>query len=531
MTIPFDELLEEREWRRCAPDWATSTLAEKVEAFDYFCRKYWTIRHPERGRISFDLREAQLTTVESWIANRYSIVLKARQIGFSTLAAAYSVWLSWFYEDRHVIMLSRTERDAIKLLEKSKYGFKALPSWFRDRGPLYDMRQTSITFSNESKIESLPSGNDPARGESVFLVIVDEWAFLPNPDEAWASIEPIADVGGRVIGLSTANGEGNIFHTLWQGSKGYGNGTNRFHSLFFPWWAGDRDDDWYEAKKLDLADWQLAQEYPSDPEEAFLRSGRPVFNIDTLREIETVEPRRGDLLSGEWVESKDGSLRVWEEPRPKAVYVIGADVAEGLEHGDYSSAHVIDARNNRVVAHWHGKVDPDQFGSVVLAELGRWYNDCLIGVESNNHGLTTLKFLQLVGYRNIYRERRHTQQNPEKSQALGHRTTQTSKPLVVDALGAMLRDGELQVWCADTIQELKTFRRDGRGRMEGSPWDDRTMSLAIAVWMLRYVWLPEYASKPEPGPGTMGWLEKQLYGDPKPSNQRRIGEYSVRMTP
>ena len=277
--MELTDLLNEKEWRKCKGS-DTATLEEQVAAFEHFCSNYWMIRHPERGRIKFELREAQRETIETWLSTRYSIVLKARQIGFSTLASAYSFWLAFFWPDRFIVMLSRTEREAAKLLQKSKYGYKMLPLWMRKHGPeLLSDNQLKIVFANESAVESLPSGNDPARGESVFLVIIDEMAFLPNPSEAWASIEPIADVGGRVICLSTANGEGNIFHELWVGSQ---TNTNRFTGIFFPWSAGDRDEAWYEAKKRDLPDWQLAQEYPSDPDEAFIRSGRPVFDLEEI---------------------------------------------------------------------------------------------------------------------------------------------------------------------------------------------------------------------------------------------------------
>ena len=128
----------------------------------------------------------------------------------------------------------------------------------------------------------MPSASDPARGESATLVVVDEWAFLPNPEEAWASIEPVADVGGRIIGLSTANGSGNFFHELWVGAE---TGNNRFEPMFFPWSASeDRDESWYQSKKeQSMLSWQLAQEYPSStPEEAFIKSGNPVFDLDVL---------------------------------------------------------------------------------------------------------------------------------------------------------------------------------------------------------------------------------------------------------
>lgn len=544
--IPFDELLETRERRRIAPDWNTSTVDVLAEAFDYFCRTYWHVRHPERGCIPFEMSDAQRETARAWIENRYTIILKARQLGFSTLAGAFTVWATYFYEDRHIIMLSKTERDAIKLLDKCKYGFKKLPQWMLLTGPVWDSKQTMLAFGHDSKIESLPSGNDPARGESVWMLVLDEWAFLPNPEEAWASVEATTDIGGRVIGLSTANGEGNIFHDKWVGSTGTwtdrdgrtaptGNSSNEFKSIFYGWWhdgAGQRDDEWHENKSRNTADWQMAQEYPSSPEEAFLRSGRPYFNVDSLLAIELVEPKRGHVAvdAAGWTEFRQdgGPLRLWEPPRERGRYVIGCDVSEGLDHGDFTSIHVLDARNRKLVAHWHGKIDPDLLGTDLLPQLGRWYGTALVGVESNNHGLTTLKALQRAKYPNIYYDRTQGTRQDKPTSRMGFRTTKSSKPLVIDGLNEVIRDQTLEFGCGETVQELKTFVREGDGKLHGSPWDDRTMSFAIAVHMLQFAFLAEFVVETEPGPGTMGYFEKYVYGLEKPAVADAVGAHSYR---
>jgi hypothetical protein len=263
------ELRQEAEWRKC----------ERDES--YFLRKYWHIAHPAYGRILFDLRRAQAEALEHWAENRYSLTLKARQIGWTTLVAAHQFWLAFFHDDQNIIDLSRTERESVLLLRKSKYGFQHLPEWMVARGPKSLVEhQQRMFFGNGSQITSMPSASDPARGESATLIVVDEWAFLPNPEEAWASIEPVADVGGRIIGLSTANGSGNFFHHLWTGASAH---NNKFAPMFYPWSATeDRDETWYESKKISMLSWQLAQEYPTTPEEAFVRSGNPVFDIDVL---------------------------------------------------------------------------------------------------------------------------------------------------------------------------------------------------------------------------------------------------------
>lgn len=526
--MDLQELLNEQEWRKCRGP-ADAGIDEKVDAFAHFCETHWYIKHPEQGRIPFELREAQLETVRSWLSHRYTVVLKARQIGFSTLAAAFAFWLAFFWNDRFIVMLSKTEREAAKLLLKSKYGYKYLPLWMKKRGPqLISDNQLKMTFDNDSAIESLPSNNDPARGESVYLVIVDEMAFLPNPDEAWASIEPIADVGGRVICLSTANGAGNFFHQLWVGSQ---TGTNNFKGVFWPWSAGDRDENWYESKVRNMPAWQLHQEYPRNPDEAFIMSGNPVFDVQKLTTLQYEDPIRGYMKfdgrrQAEFVETLEGEMMIWEFPEDGGVYTIGADVAEGLGHGDYSSAHIVDARSQVVVACWHGHIDPDRFGEL-LAEIGWWYNGCLIGVENNGHGLTTLKAMQRYGYKNLYRTRRLAQRVPSETEILGWRTTAASKPLMVDELAGAIRDDEVVLLDVYTINELKTFVRDTNGKMHGSPHDDRVISLAIAWQMLKFVWLPDYQSEAPPPRFSLAWFERFQQNTDLPFQRIPIGSYNV----
>jgi len=525
--ISWDQLLEEREWRRCFPK--TRDPAKLMEAFEYWCAEYVYIKHPEHGRIKFDLFDAQRQTASGWMVNRYSLLLKARQLGFSTLVAAYCLWLTFGYEDRVVIMLSRTERDAIKLLAKAKYTYRFLPEWMKERGPVVNTTQTKIELSNESYMESLPSASDPARGESVYLAVIDELAYLPNSEEAWASIEPVADVGGRVITLSTANGEGNLFHQLWVGAR---SGTNRFRAMFHPWWVNGRDQQWYEDKVRDLPEWQIAQEYPSDEEEAFLKSGRPVFSIEVLRKQVVQDP----IAEGFFNEHRGlsfqpdhhGPLKVWEFPTEQGRYVIGGDPAQGMEHGDFSSIHVINARDGEVVAHWHGRIDPDLLGTHVLAPLGRLYNNALVAVESNNHGLATLKALHRERYHPLYMQRSPRYKKSVPTDILGWRTTQITKPLAIDELNMALREGSVKLHDKATVSELRGFVRDDAGKLKGSPFDDRVISLAIANQMLKHVWLAEYDPKKEPGPGTIGFFERHLYGDEPLAEKRTRSTVGLR---
>ena len=507
----------EVEWRTCFPN--TDVPIDLLVGFEHFCENYWTIQHPAHGRMKFKLFDSQREAVLGWMSCRYSINLKARQVGWSTLVAAYAFWAAQ-YGDRPILLLSRTLREAEKLLRKVSYGYSGLPAWMREGpgriGPV-KMTQTKHSFTNGSYIESLPSASDPARGESAWLIAVDEFAFLNDPDAAWAAIEPVADVGGRVILLSTAKGEGTLFHTLWVGAE---TGTNRFDAKFFPWHVNGRDQDWYDRTAKDTPDWQMAQEYPSNAEEAFLKSGRPVFDLDVLRsmEAECREPVARGFIDPHLVFNPDGGpLRIYELPSEDSVYVLGADVSQGLEHGDYSSVHVIDARTGHVVAHWHGHTDPDLLGSDVIYRLGLFYESALVGVESNMHGLTTLKALDRLGYFPLYTERnsryKSKGRHAKPTQQLGIRTTQISKPLMVDYARECMREGSVTLWDSETVAELKTYVRNDKEQMEGSPFDDRTMSFCIANWMRKFAFHSQYSPERNPPAWSVGGWQSRMYGD------------------
>lgn len=526
MAFSRTELLREKAWRACKGSSPTD-----VDALVLWMERYAKIQHPEKGSILIPLRPAQLEILDTWMTERYSIVLKARQIGWSTLVALYSLWLAFFWPDKLIIMLSKGDREAMKLLQKSTYAYEGMPAWMKLRGPARTTRNLKkLSFSNASVIESLPSKEDPARSSTASLVIVDEWAFLDNPEEAWASIEPIADVGGRVIGLSTANGWGNFFHDMWVRAT---TGVNEFKPMFFPWSANsDRDEAWLEAKFANAPQaWVVHQEYPTTEDEAFIKSGNPVFDVEALAKMETFSPHRGHLAAdtvhhNEWyfVPTSKGPLRIFHPPIPGDSYVIGADVAQGLEHGDFSSAHVIGTKENHVAAVWHGHIDPDLFGDR-LCELGYHFNGALVGVEVNNHGLTTLKQMQRASYPRIYFRRGLDQRYEQQGPQLGWYTSVVSKPVMIDELAMALRV-ELKIEDAETIAELRQYQRDERGQMGGSPYDDRVVSLAIANQMRRFHAAHEFEVDASPKPGTWDYYFKKVTEEA--SERIPMGYHNVR---
>ena len=219
---------------------------------------------------------------------------------------------------------------------------------------------------------------------------------------------------------------------------------------------------------------------------------------------------------------------VWREPVGGHPYCIGVDTAEGLAHGDYSCAQVLDVRTGEQVAVWHGHIPPDTLANEVYM-LALWYNDALTCVESNNHGLTTIVQLRHLGHPNLFRKRSLNQVTSKVSQEFGWKTTRTTKPLLIDDLGMALRSGELLLRDRYTLAELRTYTRNERGSMSGSPHDDRVMALALANQMRQYAFMPEFPPKVDDY-WTVDWFARMVIRDADVSNPMQIGAKTVRGT-
>ncbi|MBR2783543.1 MAG: hypothetical protein IKD93_05070 [Firmicutes bacterium] len=226
----------------------------------------------------------------------------------------------------------------------------------------------------------------------------------------------------------------------------------------------------------------FCQEYPSCPEEAFLSSGRPVFDGRSLTAAlaGAEQGERGILRE------QDGRLRfcagegryltVYDRPGAGAEYVIGCDVAAGFRGGDYSAAAVVDRDSLRVAACWHGHMEPELFGRELLL-LARWYNRALLIPEANNHGIAVLGELRRAGYGRVFRRR---------DGEAGWLTTQTSKPALVGSLAAYIREDASRIRDRETISECLCYVYDEKGHanaMNGAH-DDRVIALALAVHFL-----------------------------------------------
>jgi hypothetical protein len=458
------------------------------------------------------------------------VVLKARQQGLSTVISAFQYWwLSQRKAQKGLVMAHEAE-STTTLFDMYRRVHDNVPEILRP--------QTSAKSRNEMVFNVLDSalrvatagGRGVARGETLQFTHLSEVAFWPTAFAAAnfnGLVQAVPDVDDTFIFLeSTAQGVTGKFYEMFKGSP-----ANGYDTFFSAWFESNeyrekadanfaRSPDEDRLAKLygldnDQLQWRrrkvaqngldlFKQEYPSTPDEAFISTGRPVFNPETLHERlqEVREPlKRFIVTNGALHENPRGELlvyRVHDKDNivdPAETYTIGADVGMGVRNGDYSVAQILDSRK-RQVAVWRGHIHPDAFATVLIT-LGLYFNSALLGPERNNHGLLTCVKLRDQGYPNIYTDVTEGALDDKDTIQIGHYTSERTKPLVIDKLRAAQREGELEINDRVTLEEMLTFVFTDSGKMEGEGkcHDDCVMSLAICNHIHEGRWEPVVATE------------------------------------
>ena len=140
----------------------------------------------------------------------------------------------------------------------------------------------------------------------------------------------------------------------------------------------------------------------------------------------------------------------------------------------------MDAASLDQIAMLRTKVDPD-LCAWMLVTMAQYYNEGILCVEGNNHGLVTLRsLLDKRGLHQLYFETRIDERSSQKrKKRIGFLKTLKSRPLLIDTLKESLRNVSLLVHCDQTLDELQTFVATATGRLEAASGshDDSVMAL------------------------------------------------------
>lgn len=445
----------------------------------HFMRKYCFIQHPQRGRILFHLYPYQERVLTHFQKNPYTIVLKSRQLGLSTLAAGYALWLMIFHKDKNVLTLATTQATARNLVSKVLFMYDCLPSWLKEG--YEEKNKLSLRLKNGSKITAKSSNSDSARSEAVSLLLIDEAAFIDNISETWASAQQTLATGGGAIILSTPFGVGNWFHQTWVKAEG---GENEFLPIKLPWDVHpERDQTWRDTQDVLLGDPRLAAQ---ECDCSFATSGEGVFYSEYLEYYEQTYIK--DPVERRGV---DRNLWVWEPPDYSRSYMVTADVARG-DGKDYSAFHVIDLENNIQVAEYKGQIGTKEYGHLLVG-IAAEYNNALLVVENANVGWSTIQTILDRGYDNLYYSPRSGNVSAEtyfdqydlnSNMVPGFTNNGRTRPLLVGKFVEYVHEKTVIIQSKRLVEEMKVFVwKNGRAEGLAGYNDDLVLSFAIGMYV------------------------------------------------
>jgi hypothetical protein len=449
------------------------------------------------------------------------IVLKARQMGITTISVALMCWLVFLHPMCHVISMSDTEDKVEMNFGMARTAHKMLPWWMKPE-KRYDQMPTLLGFDRiraeeredssglEAKLffESANKPSGAAYSKSLYGAHLAEIGRYSNA-------KPITEgIFGSLVGFAhsigilegTAQGRHTIFHKLWKKSE-----EGKFWVPVFMEWFREPGystavpqnfictyEEKMIAKKVEeecqftLSNEQLKwrrdkivefealgeeeafpQEFPITPEEAFVAGGLTAFPKKRLQAMALNFGRKAKWV-GEikldykdnrtpimWPYIEEGRFRMWESPQPGAKYQIAADCALGIDGADYSCVQVY--------------AIPDDI-SQPLRQVARWrgymaptefarvlcaigflYNSGEIAPECNKIDSVASDSAKVIMYPSVYRWIREDKISNQMSQFIGWLTTAKNKNGLIGRMRDALLGWTIIIRCEEDIDEMFDF--------------------------------------------------------------------------
>jgi len=404
-----------------------------------------------------------------WTENRRTALIKPRQMGVSWDFALFCLHhASTPY--RCIGSFNYNQDAAGELIRRMQILWATLPPSRRlALKPGTRWNTQSVEFANGSRAVALPTTDVAGAGLTFSLAGIDEAGLIRNLDANWPAILPAVEHGGLHLFSTPRDAAGKFFEIITQSRAGAG--AFRLREIHWSERPG-RDEEWKRRTIAEIGLKDFRREY----ELQFTRPGESYFD-DAV--IEDARKRTRAPIDVIW----RGRLSIWKRPDPNRRYVIGADVAEGLRDGDYSTAGVLDTVTGEEIAAYHAHAGVTEYAED-LVRLSRLYNSAWLAIEANNHGHAVCAWVyNHCRYRRVFREwRRDEGALNAPSARLGLLTTAQSKPAMLAGLEYALRKGLLTTYDAAAVEEMATYQCLPGGEYGAAPGhhDDRVMRLCLS---------------------------------------------------
>jgi hypothetical protein len=451
------------------------------------------------------------------------IILKARQMGISTCVEAILNTNTMLNFNMKTGIITHQSSATANLFKMSKIMYQSLPSKIKPQ--VLKDNQNELVFNNtdntglNSELKCMTAGSSGVgRSDTYKQLHLSEYAFWPGDKKATLNglLQAVPNTPNSIVIIeSTANGFEH-FKELWDDAVA---GNSDFIPVFFPWFKMPEyrmqydgfslTEEEEELKRIyDLDNEQLSwrrwciknncsndidmfkQEYPSNPEEAFLSTGKCLFNKEQV--INRIQKLKAPLKTGyfkynynsekitniKFVESESKPLiEIYEMPKSGYPYVLGGDPA-GIGTDSFAG-DVIDNTTGKQVATLEVELDETEFTRQMYC-LGMFYNEALCCIETNYSTYPTKELFRL-GYTKQYLRTIDDIIDVKIQDKLGFNTNKATRPVIISELVKFFSECIDLINCKKTLLQALTFikREDGKQAADDGYHDDRIMSLAI----------------------------------------------------
>jgi hypothetical protein len=432
----------------------------------------------------------QIEIIKALETGEATLILKGRQIGSSTIVAAYFFWKIYTStEPATFAILSHKLHSAKHLLSMHKTFYDNLPKFLQKEVEVNNTTELKFKDSG-AKIIAVSAGADGGiRSFTCSYLHISEYAFSPNPEELKATALNALNDGQLVI-ESTANYFNDSLHQEW---IKWTRGESRWKALFFPWFSHNEykiddigvfnlsEDERIIKEKYGLTVAQMAwrrekiskigldkfkREFPSSIEDAYSQTGNVYFREDDFVDVNVIPVEPVEFNRFSKVDKDDA-------------YAIGVDVAAGVNR-DYSVIYIVSKKTYNLVAIYRSRTIVPIALAARIQELATEYNSALVLVESNNFGNVVLNELRHLGYYNIW--------NQDGKDWI---TTSKSKTEMFEGLKEVIQSGYISWLDMITYQELRALQLTDKGGIEipesMDSHADSALAMALAYICLRKV--------------------------------------------
>lgn len=490
--------------------------------FFLWAKNFIKIIDNEGTEIKFTPNEQQTEFVNKM--GKFNIIAKSRQLGFSTLAIIYCLWIACTRPNTNCLMVSYNQESTQSLFEKLKQIYTTIPDKYKPAEKRNNRME--LYLDNGSRVMVKTAGNKSlGRGMNLQYIHLSEFAFYPDEqqkDSLVALEQALAkNLDSKIVIETTSNGY-NHYQKLFMAA--YKKNESKYKAFFFPYTSSatlkqfkhelNIAEEWYKAnnhgsrlrpddimrdekplyndgvslKMIMWRRWKLQdmsledfqQEFPYTAEESFKSTSRSIFDTNKITErLNNLLPAlsKNDITKPLPESLNTKGFFLFRNVKPGERYYIGVDTASG-SGGDYSTMSVFDSQGEQVAVFMDNKIPVYKFADVVY-DAGMYFNYAFLVVEKNSFGQSVIEKLRAEKqYLNMYKMKTFDDRGKKKYQ-VGWITTSVSKPRLIQDYKEQFEKSLILINDSNTLEEMKIFI-EADGKMRNQRGDDLHDDLVIA---------------------------------------------------